>query len=110
LKMRDFTSFFVKLYWEDAFDTLLGSVIVFLISLFFANFEKILPLYDPLATTAIPNGHPGVMGLFQILLWPALVSTAASLLTSAIRVVSKMRGSMGKPKSPKQTGTQDRGI
>jgi hypothetical protein len=107
--MRDFTTYLVKLYWKDAFLALLVSVIILLISLFFANFEKIYPLYDPLATTH-PDAQPGLMGLFQILLWPVWVSTAVSLITSAIKVVNKRRGSMGKPKGPKQTGTSDEGI
>jgi hypothetical protein len=85
--MRDAKEFLVRFFWEEAYGTLLASVIALLISLFFANFERIYPLYDPTATATTNTGHPGIMGVFQILQWPAAASTLASLLTSSVRLV-----------------------
>lgn len=95
--MRVVFRFFARYYWEDVADTLVGSIIVLLISLFFANFEKILPLYDPLATE-VPNSHHGVMGLFQLIIWPAWASTIASVITSLVKAAIKIRRSWGRPK------------
>ena len=93
--MRVVIQFLKRYFWEDVVDTLVGSVIVLLISLFFANFEKILPLYDPLATS-VPNSHPGIMGLFQIIIWPAGASTIASVTTGLVKAAIKIRRIVGK--------------
>ena len=106
--MRVIIRFFARVYWEDVLDTLVASLVVLLISLFFANFEQILPLYDPLATD-VPNSHPGIMGMFQIIVWPAWASTIASVITGLVKVVIKIRGSIRKPKGGKQTGVPDGG-
>lgn len=89
--MREITKFLTQYFWEDAYETLLGSTIVFLISLFFANFDRIFPLYDPLITE-VPNANFGVISLFKIVVWPALLSLTASMVFSLIKIWQKIRG------------------
>lgn len=93
--MRDMTRFFIRFYWDEAFDTLIGSAVVVLVSLFFANFDSILPLYDPVILDT-PNSHVGFMGLFQIILLPSLLSTAVSLVTGTIKGFIKLRRMLAK--------------
>jgi hypothetical protein len=107
--MRTVIRFLARYYWEDVVDTLVASVVVLLISLFFANFEHILPLYDPVAKS-IPNGHPGISVLFQLIVWPAWVSTIASVIAGLVKTAIKIRGSWGKPKGRKPTGTSDQSV
>ncbi len=89
--MRDITRFLARYYWDDAYETLLGSAIVFLVSMFFANFDRIFPLYNPVVTN-LPNGNFGIIGIFRVIVWPALVSTVAALVCSVVKIWYKIRG------------------
>ncbi len=87
---NDIISFFARYYWDEVGSTFIESLIILLISLFFANFEHIYTLYDPSAQT-VPNGYPGLMPIFKIIEWPALVSTVTALAAGSIKLVNKFR-------------------